>query len=155
MDGSIHPITDEGRRTSEAHNAARLAGGAGRFIAIRLSDGKAEGDPLDIYDTFSDLARHWDDKFHAPLCVSQVPMPPAEGTHWLNMMRRLAEGGFKLTDPNTPTPIPRLGPAPTGPSGGGSPLQVGGGLVLPPGLADLVRPHLVPLNRAERRRMKP
>lgn len=136
VNGSIHPITDEGRRVSDAHDLARSNDGVGRFLAIRLEDGRAEGDPIDIYDTRADLYRHWDDPHHAPLCVNPTPMPPAEGTHWLEMQRRLAAAGFKMTDPGTPQPIPAMRPKP--PAG----LHVGGGLVLPAGFAKHLTPHM-------------
>ncbi len=149
--GSIHPITDEGRRVAETHEAARIQGAAGRFVAIRLADGRGEGDPLDIYDTFRDLARHIDDDAHAPLCINPVQMPPAEGTHWLGLQRRLAAQGWKLTDPDTPRPTPNLAPAPPRQQDRRGLMRVAGGLVLPSRFADVVRPHLVPLNRKERR----
>jgi len=147
MSGSIHEITDDGRRVAEAHELARGQDAAGRFIAIRLDTGKAERPGnLEIFDTFADLARHYDDKFHAPLCVHVHQMPPAEGTAWLAMQRKVAAGGFKLTDPLTPRPVPAMRPAPAPSS-----MSVGGGLVLPEGFAKLLKPHLVPVNRRMRR----
>ena len=146
MEGSIHPITDEGRRLAEAHELVRGQGGEGRFICVRLSDGRAEGDPIDVFDTFADLARHWDDAHHAPLCVSPGPMPPAEGTAWLTMMRRLADQGWKLTDPDTPRAVPSLAPpASPRPAAGGA-LRIPEGPRLDPRFARLIVPHLVPLD---------
>lgn len=150
MTGSIHPISDEGRRISEAHDNARALGGVGRWLSIRLADGKAEGDPLDIYDSFADAARHWDDYTHAFLCVNHMQMPPAEGTHWLGLQRRLASSGFKLTDPGTPQAIPPLMPPAQHQQAG--PSMTVGGIALDPAFAALLKPHLVPMNRAERRR---
>lgn len=113
--GGQHVITDEGRRVSEAHNRARvmIGGETGhRFIAIRLSDGQAEGDPLDVFDTFADATRHFPDH-HAYLSINLYPMPPAEGTYWLALQRRLHASGFKLTDPVAPREVPSLGPGPS------------------------------------------
>lgn len=97
-EGTAHPITDRGRRLSEAVETARQRGGVGRFIAARLSDGRTDGQ---IYDTRDDAVRH---QLHATQCAYLVvppgPMPPAEATAWLRLHERLYDAGVDLQDPD-------------------------------------------------------
>lgn len=97
-EGTAHKITDRGRRLSEAVEYARARGGAGRFIAARLSDGRTDGA---IYDTRDDAVRH---QLHATQCaylvVPPAPMPPAEATAWLDLHERLYDKGIDLQDPD-------------------------------------------------------
>lgn len=107
------PITDEGRRLSDAVDLARLTGGAGRWIAARLSDGGTDGQ---VYDTRADAVRH---QLHEEQCayllVPPAPMPPAEATAWLALHRRMYAAGYKLSDPAGGTaPLPLAAYAPLG-----------------------------------------
>lgn len=136
------PITDAGRRLAEAHDEARRRGAESCWIAVKLADGSWNND---IYDTRADACRHNDDMHHALLQVQPIAMPPAEATHWLDLMRRINASGFKLTDPGQPAPIPAMAPRPVM-------AQPGSGLALPPAFGRLIAPHLEPLNRADRRR---
>jgi hypothetical protein len=106
-EGTIHPITDPGRRLSEAVDRARQTGGAGRFIAVSMADGDWSGD---VYDTKADAIRHTDESLYCYLMVPLMPMPPAEATAWIALHRKLLEQGWKMTDPGAPVPIPSLAP---------------------------------------------
>jgi len=122
--GTIHPITDAGRRLSEAVDKARAAGGTGRFIAVSMADGGWSGD---VYDTKADAIRHTDESVYCYLAVPPMPMPPAEGTAWIALHRKLLDQGWKMTDPGAPVPIPALAPEMTAPRAGRRP----SGLVIP------------------------
>lgn len=89
-------ITDAGRRMAEAHEVARLAGGHGRFLAVRLDDGHCDGT---IYDTRDDAIRHKGGfrTLYAYLKVNVGPMPPAEATAWIDLHKRAVEAGMPLT----------------------------------------------------------
>ena len=124
-EGTQHPITDAGRRLSEAVSSARQKGGEGRWIAAALADGSWNGD---IYDTRADAVRHNDESRHAFLMVPPMPMPPAEGTAWIELHRKTWDAGFRFTDPAGPVqPIPDLGPRATAPRPGRRP----SGLIIP------------------------
>lgn len=107
---SQHTISDEGRRLSDAVTVARLAGGEGRWIAARLSDGGTDGE---VYDTRADAVRH---QLHETLCAYvKIPpgvMPPAEATAFLALNRRIYDAGYRLSDPAgaaPPMPTTALG----------------------------------------------
>lgn len=122
-EGTQHPITDAGRRMSEAVAKARQAGGMGRWIAVAMADGSWNGD---IYDSKADAIRHADESRHAYVMVPPMPMPPAEATAWIDLHRRLFDSGWRMTDPDQPVPVPALGATP-GPRSGRRP----SGLVIP------------------------
>lgn len=94
-------ITDAGRRMADAHEVARVAGGHGRFIAVRLSDGWSNGD---VYDTRDDAVRHQSGfaELYAYVKVQPGPMPPAEATRWIDFHKRAADAGMPLTGMLTP-----------------------------------------------------
>lgn len=125
-EGTQHPITDPGRRLSEAVSAARQQGGAGRWIAVTLAEGKWN---QEIYDSREDAVRHNDEARHALLMVPPMPMPPAEATAWIDLQRRVWESGFRFTNPGEAMPIPDLGPTATAPKPGRRP----SGLIVPSG----------------------
>lgn len=92
------PVTDDGRRLSDAVTLAILAGGRGAWIAARLSDGGTDGQ---IYDTRTDAIRH---QLHEDQCAYiRVPlagdMPPIEATAYLDFNRRRLAAGFRMVDP--------------------------------------------------------
>lgn len=128
-EGTIHPITDAGRRMSEAYAEARRQGGEGRWLAVALADGAALGPPgrPDIFDTRADASRHADESLHAIVLIGPMDMPPAEATAWLDLHRRTWHAGFRFTDPGAPMPIPDLGPMATTPRPGVRP----SGIVVP------------------------
>ena len=123
-EGTQHPITDQGRRLADAVSAARQQGGAGRWIGVTMAEGDWNGD---IYDTRADAARHLDESRHAILMVPLMPMPPAEATAWIDLQRRVWEGGFRFTNPDAAEPVPDLGPMATAPRPGVRP----SGLIIP------------------------
>lgn len=130
-EGTQHPITDPGRRLSEAVAEARAQGGEGRWMAVTLAEGRWN---RDIYDSRADAVRHNNEGEHAFLLIPLMPMPPAEATAWIELHRKAWQGGFRFTDPGEPTPIPDLAPMVDRPP---APGRRGSGLVIP--------------NRAERR----
>lgn len=103
-------VKEDGRRLSDAVNLAVLLGGAGRWIAGRLSDGSTDGL---IYDSKADAIRH---QLHENQCAYvKVPpggMPPLEATRYLQIHRELYAAGARLADPDM-TPdlelMPRAG----------------------------------------------
>lgn len=105
-------ISDAGRRMSEAHELARLAGGEGRWLAIRLDDGRAHGDGT-IYDTQADAVRHVGttfDELYGYVTIAPGQMPPAHATRLLELWREFKRAGFRLSDPAGPSPILPTGP---------------------------------------------
>lgn len=105
-------ITDAGRRMSEAVNLARLAGGRGRWLAIRIDDGHAH-DNGQIYDTRRDAIRLVGNAFESLYSYVKIPpgpMPPAEATRWLQLHEELRRAGLRLSDPDGPTPMLPTGP---------------------------------------------
>lgn len=105
-------ITDAGRRVSEAVNLARVAGGAGRWIALRLDDGHAH-DNGQIYDSRRDAIRMVGQAFESLYTYIKIPhgpMPPAEATRWLELNREFKRAGLSLSDPDGPSPMLPTGP---------------------------------------------
>ena len=95
--------SDEGRRLAEAHNIALLAGGVGRWIAVRLSDGGTDGV---IYDTRADAIRH---QLHERQCyycqIQPGPMTPRSGTRVIKGMREIyASGKVDMAAPDGAAP---------------------------------------------------
>jgi hypothetical protein len=89
-------ITDAGRRMSDAHEMARVAGGVGRYIAVRLDDGYCDHT---VYDDRDDAIRAKGAfrELYAYVKVHPGPMPPAEATAWIALHRRAADAGMPLT----------------------------------------------------------
>ncbi len=128
-EGTQHPITDQGRRMSEAYALALSQGGVGRWLAVRLDSGEAlgpKGRP-DIFDSRADAVRHAPESAHAFVCIAPLPMPPAEATAWIALHRKTWANGFRFTDPGGTVPIPDLGPMATMPKPGPRP----SGLIIP------------------------
>lgn len=123
-EGTQHPITDAGRRLAEAVDSARQQGGEGRWMCVALRDGAWSGD---IYDSRADAIRHNSEGAHAFLMIPPMRMPSAEATAWIELHRKVWDGGLRFTDPGTPVPIPDLGPTATLPRPGVRP----SGLVIP------------------------
>jgi hypothetical protein len=96
-------ITDAGRRLSAAHAEARRAGGEGRWIAARLSDGCTDGR---IYDQRADAVRH---QIHETQCVYVMVQPglmtEREASKLIEVNQRAYDAGFRFVDPNTISPI--------------------------------------------------
>lgn len=91
-------IKEDGRRLSAAVALVVVAGGAGRWIAARLSDGGTDGN---VYDTKAEAIRF---QLHETQCAYiKVPlggMPPLEATRYLEIHRELYDAGARLADPD-------------------------------------------------------
>ncbi|WP_301177230.1 hypothetical protein [Actinomadura geliboluensis] len=91
-------IDDAARRCSDAVRLHIAAGMAGKWAAIRLSDGGSDGT---AYDTRADAIRH---QLHETQCAYvKVPlddMPPEHAARYLAFHRRAYDAGFRLTDPD-------------------------------------------------------
>lgn len=107
-DVSGMPVTDEGRRLSDAVTLAVSLGGAGRWVAARLSDGGTDGN---IYDSRSDAVRH---QLHENQCcylvIPPTGMPPVEASAYIAFHRRRVEAGMDMVDPEQQAPMPLLMP---------------------------------------------
>lgn len=90
-------------RASDIVTLAAITGSAGRWVAIRLSDGGWDGT---LYDHRSEAVRH---QFHEQLCCyAQVPpggMTPMEADAFLSYHRALYDAGFRLPDPEFQPPL--------------------------------------------------
>ena len=92
--------SEAGRRCSDTVRLHIAGGNAGRWVAIRLSDGGSDGI---VYDTRADAIRH---QLHETLCAYvQIPrddMPPGEATRFLGINRMLYDAGLRIVDPDEP-----------------------------------------------------
>lgn len=92
--------SDAAKRASDIVNSALtfIQGAAGRYLAIRLSDGGWDGT---VYDTKRDAVRHQLDEF---LCAYvRIPPPgtsPQQMQAYLDYCRALYDAGFRLPDPD-------------------------------------------------------
>lgn len=91
-------VSDAARRCSDVIRTHIVAGMAGKWAAIRLSDGGSDGV---AYDTRADAIRH---QLHETLCAYvRIPpddMPPEHAERFLAFHRRVYDAGFRLTDPD-------------------------------------------------------
>lgn len=93
--------SDAARRASDIVNNHLVAdrSNAGKWVALRLSDGGSDGV---LYDERADAIRH---QLHeTQCCYAQIPpsgMPVAEAESFLNYNRRLYAAGFRMPDPKT------------------------------------------------------
>ena len=91
-------VSDAARRCSEQVTLHILAGAAGRWAAIRLSDGGSDGI---AYDTQTDAVRH---QLHPQqCCYLRIPlfaMPEREAEVYMQMNRDLYAKGVRLGDPD-------------------------------------------------------
>lgn len=98
MTGPVY--SDAAKRCSETIGIHVLAGKAGRWAAIRLSDGSSDGI---AYDQRSDAIRH---QLHESQCayvqIPQDAMPIAEAESFLNFNRQAYDAGFRLIEPDDP-----------------------------------------------------
>ncbi len=91
-------ISDAARRCSDAVRLHIAAGMAGKWAAIRLSDGGSDGT---AYDSRADAIRH---QLHETQCAYvKIPlddMPPDHAERFLAFHRKAYDAGFRLTDPD-------------------------------------------------------
>jgi hypothetical protein len=94
--------SDAAKACSEAVTLAALAGNIGKFLAIKLYNGKSDGH---VYDSKKEAVRF---QLHEQLCCYvMVPpggMTPAEAEIYLDFNRRAYDAGFRLADPDEVIP---------------------------------------------------
>ncbi len=93
-------FSDAAKRCSDMIAIHILAGKAGLWAAIRLSDGSSDGI---AYDRRADAIRH---QLHESQCAYvKIPhdaMPLAEAESFLEFHRKAYDAGFRLIDPDDP-----------------------------------------------------
>jgi hypothetical protein len=98
MPESEQDTLDLGKRASDTINLHVIGGNAGKWVALRLSDGGSDGIP---YDTRRDAIRH---QLHEQLCCYvKVPpdgMPANDAMRFILVNRALYAAGFRLADPD-------------------------------------------------------
>ena len=96
--------SDAARRASEAVNTALLAGGGGKWVAIKLHDGRSDGV---IYDRKRDAVRF---QLHETMCMYlKVPLDglqPGDAERLLEIHRKLYDAGMRLSDPDQEIGVP-------------------------------------------------
>lgn len=99
---SADPILEPARRLSDAVAQAVTDGNGGLWLAVRLSDGKPWRDRA--YESrraaWTDAPTSERETGYAYLNIPHMGMPYAEAVGWLSAMRRLAEAGHKVADPD-------------------------------------------------------
>lgn len=92
--------TEAGKRCSDLVQQKIVDGHAGRWLAIRLSDGGGDGVP---YDTKAHAIDH---QLHETQCAYvQIPrdhMSPREAARYLELNRMLYDSGARIVDPDAP-----------------------------------------------------
>lgn len=96
--------TDAGRHCADAVNLALEIGGLGKWIAVRLSDGKSDGN---IYDTKDEAIRHQLWEFQC----AYIKIPPGgmqreHGARFLEVNRKLYDKGMRIADPDREAILP-------------------------------------------------
>lgn len=98
---------DAARRCSDAVNSALTfygADAAGRWIAVRLSDGGSDGK---LYDTKPDAVRHQlHETLCAYICIVPTGMPVDHALSFLRTNRKLYAAGMRLSDPDRHVQMP-------------------------------------------------
>ncbi len=88
---------DASKRCADQVNLHAVAGGFGRWVAIRLSDGGSDGV---LYDTRRDAIRH---QLHETLCayivVPLIGMQYREAQAVLHVHRKTYDQGHRMADP--------------------------------------------------------
>jgi hypothetical protein len=98
---------DAGRRCADAYNFQLSLHGenaAGKWIAVKLSDGSGDGV---LYDTKKDAVRH---QFHedlcAYICLLPTSMPVDDALSVLRINRKLKDGNMRISDPDVHVQMP-------------------------------------------------
>lgn len=92
-------VTDAGRRMADIVRQAMVDGHAGRWLAIRLSDGGSDGV---TYGARADAVRH---QVHETQCL-YLKVPPGgsmsdrDATRYLEVHRQMYDAGMRLIDPD-------------------------------------------------------
>lgn len=97
---SVVVTDDEARRCADIVNLHLAAGHAGRWCAIRLSDG---GSDSVVYDTRAEAIRH---QLHETQCM-YIKIPPTSVTArevavMLTLYRQAYAAGFRISGPDDP-----------------------------------------------------
>jgi hypothetical protein len=100
----LRNYSDAAKKCSDTIRLHIVAGKAGHWAAIRLSDGGSDGR---AYDKRRDAIRH---QLHetqcAYVCIPPDDMSPRSAENFLQIHRNLYDAGFRLTDPDdTRTPV--------------------------------------------------
>lgn len=94
------PYSDSAKRCSDVIRLHIAAGMAGKYAAIRLSDGGSDGV---AYDNRRDAINH---QLHEQQCAYiKIPpdnMPPEHAERFLAIQREIYDNGFRLADPDGP-----------------------------------------------------
>lgn len=95
---------DAGQHCADAVNLALSLGGQGKWIAIRLSDGKSDGN---LYDYKREAIKH---QLHEFQCA-YIKIPPGgmtkqDAIQYLGVMRKLYDKGARLADPDKSVVMP-------------------------------------------------
>jgi hypothetical protein len=92
--------SDAARRCSDTIRTHIVAGMAGRWCAIRLSDGGSDGV---VYDTRADAVGH---QLHEQQCayvlIPYDDMSPRAAEAYLRFHRSVYDAGMRLVDPERP-----------------------------------------------------
>lgn len=101
--GNAYGISDAAKRASETITMHAIAGGRGKFVAIRLADG---GSDNVLYDTRDDAIKH--QLFEEYCCYVFVPpcgMTVKEAEAYLQLNRDLYDAGWHMCDPALINPV--------------------------------------------------
>lgn len=99
-ESELRELADAARRCSDVIRQHITDGHAGRWAAIRLSDGGSDGVP---YDTRGAAIRH--QLTEQQCCYVKIPeddMGPAEAASFMRVNRALYAAGHRLIDPDEP-----------------------------------------------------
>lgn len=104
MDEPVGAWPADAHRASDIIRLHILCGNAGRYCAIRLSDGGSDGA---VYDTRAEAIRH---QLHERQCAYvKIPaddMSPAAAASYLRTVRGLYDAGVPLADPDREIMMP-------------------------------------------------
>ena len=96
-------LSDAAKACANTVTMHALAGGAGRFVAIRLADG---GSDNVLYDTRQDAINH---QLHetqcAYICIPPCGMTTKDAAEYLTLNRNLYDAGWHMCDPQMITPV--------------------------------------------------
>lgn len=111
-DGHDHRYSDAANRCADQIRMHILAGKAGKWAAVRLSDGGSDGI---AYDRRADAVSHQLHEFQcAYVAIPPDNMTPKEAEFFLQFNRELYDAGMRMSDPEAeyimPTRVETLSP---------------------------------------------
>jgi hypothetical protein len=105
-DGHEHRYSDAANRCSDIVRTHIVMGNAGRWLAIRLSDGGSDGR---VYDLRRDAIRfQLHENLCAYVCIPPDNMSPKDAHAFLALHRKLYDAGMRLSDPQVEVHAPVL-----------------------------------------------